>query len=124
MSTPLPLLPEMMFRSAVLEPPMVLLDEIEVHLHPRWQIGIVEALRHAFPRVRFIASTHSPLCLHGLEREEIRKLAAVTSSNAQARLKAIDATLAVVKEAMKIHSTYSEGGQLNRSTPSLKSTSA
>ena len=54
----------------------------------------------------------------------IRKLAQVTSSNAQARLKAIDATLAAIKEALKIHSTYSEAGRLQKATPTLKSTSA
>jgi len=56
--------------------------------------------------------------------QRIRELAATTSQNAQARLKAIDATLAVIKEALKIHSTYSEGGRLQKRTPTLKSTSA
>ncbi|MCH8883126.1 MAG: hypothetical protein IIA41_06455 [SAR324 cluster bacterium] len=51
-------------------------------------------------------------------------LAQVTSANAQARLKAIDATLAAIKEALKIHSTYSEAGRLQKATPTLKSTSA
>ncbi|MEE8555950.1 MAG: flagellar protein FlgN [bacterium] len=54
----------------------------------------------------------------------IRNLAQVTSANAQARLKAIDATLAAIKEALKIHSTYSEAGHLQKATPTLKSTSA
>lgn len=56
--------------------------------------------------------------------ERIRELSATTSQNAQARLKAIDATLAVIKEALKIHSTYSEEGRLQKRTPTLKSTSA
>lgn len=56
--------------------------------------------------------------------ERIRGLAATTSQNAQARLKAIDATLAVIKEALKIHSTYSEGGRLQKRTPTLKTTLA
>ena len=54
----------------------------------------------------------------------IRELAAVTSGNAQARLRAIDATLAVVRDALKIYSTYSEEGHLQKRTPTLKSTSA
>jgi hypothetical protein len=56
--------------------------------------------------------------------EHIHELSTVTSQNAQARLKAIDATLAVIKEALKIHSTYSEGGRLQKRTPTLKTTSA
>ena len=49
----------------------VLLDEIEVHLHPSWKIRIVSTLRKLFPHVRFIVTTHDPLCLRGLEDGEI-----------------------------------------------------
>lgn len=41
---------------------IVLLDEIEQHLHPRWQRYIVARLSFQFPRIQFIATTHSPLC--------------------------------------------------------------
>jgi hypothetical protein len=50
---------------------VVLLDEIGAHLHPRWKMRIVESLRRAFPRVQFIATTHEPLCLRGLNQGEI-----------------------------------------------------
>ena len=50
---------------------IVLLDEIEVHLHPRWKISIVERLRQTCPRLSFIVSTHDPLCLKGLRSEEV-----------------------------------------------------
>lgn len=45
---------------------IVLIDEIEQHLHPRWQLLIMTRLRQAFPRIQFIATTHSPLCMAGL----------------------------------------------------------
>ncbi len=48
----------------------VLLDEIESHLHPTWKIQIVEKLRKLYPKVRFIITTHDPLCLYGLEDKE------------------------------------------------------
>jgi predicted ATPase len=51
---------------------LVLLDEIELHLHPRWKIQIVNLLRDAFPRVRFIVTTHDPLCVHGLKKGELQ----------------------------------------------------
>ena len=48
----------------------VLLDELELHLHPLWKIQIVTKLRELFPRVRFIITTHDPLCLRGFEADE------------------------------------------------------
>jgi uncharacterized protein (TIGR02646 family) len=50
---------------------IVLLDEIDSHLHPRWKMRIVGSLRKTFPNVQFIATTHEPLCLRGLEAGEI-----------------------------------------------------
>lgn len=40
---------------------IVLVDELEAHLHPRWQHSVVPLLRKVFPRCQFIATTHSPL---------------------------------------------------------------
>jgi predicted ATPase len=50
---------------------VVLVDEIDLHLHPAWQLKIARALKTAFPQVQFIATTHSPLVLPGLEPNEI-----------------------------------------------------
>lgn len=50
---------------------VVLLDEIEVHLHPTWKISIVERLRQTCPLLSFVVTTHDPLCLKGLRPEEI-----------------------------------------------------
>ncbi len=54
---------------------MILLDEIELHLHPRWKIRVVSQLRTLFPNVRFIVSTHDPLCVQGLGKGELIVLA-------------------------------------------------
>jgi hypothetical protein len=53
---------------------VVLLDEIDLHLHPTWQRRIVPLLRAAFPKLQFIVTTHSPLVLTGFDREEIISL--------------------------------------------------
>ena len=45
----------------VQKPGVVLIDEIEAHLHPKWQLDIPEWLKIHFPKVQFIVSTHSPL---------------------------------------------------------------
>jgi len=53
------------------EPAVVLIDEIDAHLHPEWQQEIVVRLKSNFPNVQFIATTHSPLVVAGLRREEV-----------------------------------------------------
>ena len=45
------------------EPAIVLIDELDLHLHPRWQRTIAKNLIEAFPGVQFIATTHSPQIL-------------------------------------------------------------
>ncbi|WDH50925.1 AAA family ATPase [Pseudomonas chlororaphis] len=50
---------------------IVLIDEVEAHLHPRWKIQIMRALRQAFPQVTFIVTTHDPLCLRGMQDGEV-----------------------------------------------------
>lgn len=42
---------------------IVLIDEVDLHLHPRWQRVIVRRLRETFPCCQFILSTHSPLVI-------------------------------------------------------------
>jgi len=44
---------------------VVLVDELEQHLHPKWQRHIVCLLRERFPNIQFIVATHSPLCVGG-----------------------------------------------------------
>src|SRR5262249_12104479 len=50
---------------------VVLIDELEVHLHPVWKMQVVSRLRQVFPKMMFIATTHDPLCLRGLWVGEI-----------------------------------------------------
>ncbi len=50
---------------------IVLIDELGAHLHPRWRMRIVGALRSLMPRIQFIVSTHDPLCLRGLLDGEV-----------------------------------------------------
>lgn len=53
---------------------IVLIDEVDAHLHPRWKMRIVRSLRTAFPQVQFIASTHDPLVLRGVRDGEVAVL--------------------------------------------------
>ncbi len=50
---------------------VVLIDEIGSHLHPRWKVKIVRALKKTFPNLQFIVTSHEPLCLRGIEKGEV-----------------------------------------------------
>lgn len=50
---------------------IVLIDEIDAHLHPRWKMQIVERLRETFPRLQFLVTSHEPLSLRGLNQQEV-----------------------------------------------------
>lgn len=53
-------------------PGIVLIDEVDMHLHPEWQQLVLTSLTKAFPRIQFIVSTHSPQVLTTVGRENIR----------------------------------------------------
>jgi predicted ATP-binding protein involved in virulence len=50
---------------------IVLIDEIDLHLHPQWQRKLLPALTHTFPNIQFIVTTHSPQVLSHLPRESV-----------------------------------------------------
>jgi predicted ATP-binding protein involved in virulence len=50
---------------------IVLIDEIELHLHPRWQRGIITKLTQTFPNCQFIVTTHSPQVVADVKPENI-----------------------------------------------------
>ncbi|WP_419784273.1 AAA family ATPase [Maridesulfovibrio sp.] len=61
---------------------IIMIDEVDLHLHPRWQQGIIDRLRSVFPNCQFILTTHSPLVISNsqnilaymLEDGDIRQL--------------------------------------------------
>lgn len=55
-------------------PGILIVDEIDAHLHPAWQRGIIPTLTHHFPHLQIFCSTHSPLMLAGLGRGQIQLL--------------------------------------------------
>lgn len=50
---------------------VVIIDELDIHLHPAWQRNIVPALKTAFPKIQFIAASHSPQIIGSLKPEEV-----------------------------------------------------
>jgi len=53
---------------------IVLIDEIDMHLHPKWQRMIVPGLQDLFPYCQFIATTHSPFVIQAVDRDKITRL--------------------------------------------------
>ena len=56
-------------------PGIVLIDEVDLHLHPRWQQRILRDLQTLFPKVQFIVSTHAPLVISSVKKENLLVLA-------------------------------------------------
>jgi hypothetical protein len=54
-------------KSPLSEPAIVLVDEIDLHMHPSWQRSLMGYLGERFPATQFIATAHSPLVVQGAE---------------------------------------------------------
>lgn len=63
--------PHLKEEASTLTPGVVLIDEIDLHLHPKWQWKIVEALKSTFPKIQFIATTHAPIVIASCKNGEI-----------------------------------------------------
>lgn len=61
---------------------IILIDELELHLHPSWQSKIANLLTEIFPRVQFIATTHSP---HIIQNAKPQEIIALERNNGEAK---------------------------------------
>jgi predicted ATP-binding protein involved in virulence len=59
-------------RAAQETPGIVLIDEVDMHLHPEWQQAVIPSLTKAFPKLQFIVTTHSPQVLSTVESDSVR----------------------------------------------------
>lgn len=60
--------------AAIESPGIVLIDEVDMHLHPEWQQVVLQSLQQAFPLIQFIVTTHSPQVLSTVPSDCIRVL--------------------------------------------------
>jgi predicted ATP-binding protein involved in virulence len=56
---------------------VVLIDELDLHLHPKWQRSIIESLLVTFPNIQFICTTHSPFLIQSLNKGRLIQLGEV-----------------------------------------------
>lgn len=55
-------------------PGVVLIDELDVHLHPKWQRRVATDLKSTFPAIQFVCTSHSPQVIGEVKPEEVRLL--------------------------------------------------
>lgn len=53
------------------EEAIILIDELDLHLHPKWQKTIANDLKRTFPNCQFVITTHSPFIIQSLNKEEV-----------------------------------------------------
>ena len=103
---------DMAYRMAVLNPTLgdrvleetpgiVLIDEIDLHLHPQWQQTILADLHTIFPSIQFIVSSHAPSVIHSVPRTQIRILDAGEIYMPAAQTYGRDAN-SILREVMKV----------------------
>lgn len=64
--------PQLSGRAPVETPGILIVDEVDMHLHPRWQQQVLGLIREAFPALQIIVSTHSPHVLSTVDKSSIR----------------------------------------------------
>ena len=77
--------PQLREKAALETPGIILIDEVDMHLHPQWQQVVLQSLQKAFPLMQFIVTTHSPQVLTTLRRQNIRVLSSDAGGNWAAR---------------------------------------
>jgi predicted ATPase len=106
-------------RRIVTRPGVILIDEVESHLHPRWQQNICEWLKQRFPFIQFIVTTHSPLIVQAADANGIFVLPLPGEDNAPRRLETEEyqkvvlgrATNVLLGEAFRLDSTRGQWAQ-------------
>ena len=78
---------------------VVLIDELDVHLHPRWQRRVASDLKSTFPKIQFVCTSHSPQVIGEVAPEEIRMLEDDAKGRAPDQSYALDSN-AILEDVM------------------------
>lgn len=106
------LIADIAYRMAILNPQLldnvlsetegiVLIDEIDLHLHPTWQKRILKDLMDIFPKVQFIVSTHAPEVINSVKSDSVVILKDNTASSADDETYGKDANT-ILREVMEV----------------------
>jgi energy-coupling factor transporter ATP-binding protein EcfA2 len=89
-------------RFVIDRPGVVLLDEVEAHLHPSWQRRICDWLKERFPKVQFIVTSHSPLIVQAADTQGIYVLPMLEEKRTARRLEIHEYEKVVLGKAEKV----------------------
>lgn len=92
------------------EEAVILIDELDLHLHPKWQKTIVDDLKRTFPRCQFVITTHSPFIVQALSASELYDISTMQYAEEQGSYKgwSIDAIQEKKMGVEKKTSLYNE----------------
>lgn len=100
---------------AISVPGIVLIDEVDAHLHPSWQTRIGYWFTNFFPNVQFIVSTHSPLICRACENGSIWRLASPGSAQQSGEIAGIQRRRLIYGNVLDAFGTQVFGEQTSRS---------
>ena len=73
-------------------PGIVLIDEIDLYLHPKWQYRVLEDLKKAFPLIQFVVTTHSPFIVQSTPHPGLISLDRETQTDGDPRMESLEET--------------------------------
>lgn len=94
---------------------VVLIDEVDAHLHPTWQTRIGQWFTKVFPNIQFIVTTHSPLICRASENGSIWRLAAPGSDAVSGELEGVERDKLIYGNVLDAFGTEAFGKQVTRS---------
>lgn len=118
--------PEMVFRQvkkgkgSIDVPGVVLIDEIDAHLHPTWQARIGEWFLKCFPKIQFIVTTHSPIICRAAEHGSIWRLTAPGSNEPSREITGKERDRLIYGNVLEALGTEAFGSEVTRSEESRK----
>ena len=101
-------------------PGVILIDEIDAHLHPAWQKRIGSWFTERFPKAQFFVTTHSPIICQAAERGSVWRLATPGSDAISGRVKGQDLDRLLYGNVLEAYSTECFGTDVTRSPTSKK----
>jgi hypothetical protein len=99
----------------IIVPGVVLIDEIDAHLHPTWQRQVGVWLREHFPKLQFIVATHSPLICQAATVGTVWRLARPGSDKPSGKVSGTDLQRLLYGNVLDAYSTEVFGSSVTRS---------
>jgi hypothetical protein len=104
----------------IVAPGVVLIDEVDAHLHPTWQRRIGVWLREHFPKMQFIVTTHSPLICQAADVGTVWLLPRPGTDEIGRRLGGIELDRLLYGDVLDAYSTEAFGEDISRSDEAKK----